>query len=74
MLAAVDLDHQPSLQAGKINDVWTHRNLPAEAVAIDLLPAESDPETDFSIGHLGAESTGTLNIGARGGVHVGHLE
>ncbi len=74
MLAAVDLDHEPSPQAGKIDHVWTHWNLTAEAVAVDLPPAQLDPETDFSIGHLGAEPAGTLNIGSRGGVHLGHLE
>ncbi len=49
-------------------------NLTAEAVAVDLAPAQSDPETDFRSGHLGAEPVGTLNIGSRGGVHLGHLE
>jgi len=69
MLAAVDLDDQPGLQAGEINDIGTDRNLTAEAVVLDLLPAQAVPETDFSLGHLSAEPAGTLCIGSRGRVH-----
>ena len=36
MLAAIDLNHQPSRQADKIAEIGTERELAAEAKAIDL--------------------------------------
>jgi hypothetical protein len=64
MLTTIDLDHDTSLQASEVGDVRSNRNLPAKAVAFDLLTAQAEPEAYFSIGHLLAELAGTLNIGA----------
>ncbi len=60
MLAPVDVDHQPSTQAGKIEDVFTNWNLTPEAKSVDLPPAQPGPETVFSISRLGAEAPGAL--------------
>jgi len=43
MLAAIDLDDQRSLDANKIRNIGTERNLPAEATSIQLLPADALP-------------------------------
>src|SRR5207245_1121732 len=59
VLAAVDLNHEPSLQAGEIDEVRTDWKLTAEAVALDLLIAQADPEPDFSIGHLTSQLAST---------------
>jgi hypothetical protein len=74
MLAAVDFDHEPSLQTCEIDDVASDRNLTAEAVALELLSAQAVPEVDFSIGHLTSQLSGTPDIGGRGGMHGNHPE
>ena len=55
MLATVDFDYEPSLEASEIGYVRSHRNLTAEAAAFDLFSPQSEPEPYFSIGHLLAE-------------------
>jgi hypothetical protein len=74
MLAAVHFDHQPGAQAGKIDDVPTHRNLTTEAKTVDLPPAQPRPEMILSIGHLGAETAGTVTLVGRCEVQVRHIE
>ena len=69
VLASVDLDHQPSLEAGEINDVGTHRNLTTETVAFDLRPTESPPQQGFGIGHVRPELPSSLDLRACGGVY-----
>ena len=32
MLPAIDLNHQPPLEAGEVNDVGTNRDLPTESL------------------------------------------
>src|SRR5204862_134787 len=69
MLTTIDLDDQPRLQAGKIEDVGAHRNLAPEAKPFHLLVAEPHPQSLLGIGHCGPEPPSALNLRARG-----HLE
>jgi hypothetical protein len=52
MLTAIDLDRQPMLEAGEIEDERTDWMLTPEFVVLQLPPAENRPKAPFGIGHL----------------------
>jgi len=71
VLTPIDLDNELSFDAEEIDDVRSHRNLATEMVAADLVRAESEPKTNFSICHLFAQFSGSLRVGTR---HAGHSD
>jgi len=58
MLAAVDLDDEPVLQAGEIDDAASDRHLAAEMQAVHPLLAQLDPQLHFLRRHALSQSTG----------------
>ena len=52
MLTAIQFDHQPCLNTGKIDDIAAYRDLATETEAGDLPVAEKAPEVAFGIGCL----------------------
>ena len=65
MLAAVDLDDEPVLQAGEIDDAASDRHLAAEMQAVHPLLAQLDPQLHFLRRHALSQSTGDAHRDAR---------
>jgi hypothetical protein len=74
MLTTVNLNDQTSLNADEVDDVLAYRNLPAEVMAADLVSAEAHPETDFRVGHRGAQFAPSLKFGPGLEAHSNHLQ
>ena len=51
MLPAVDLDHQPLLEASKVNDVRTDRDLATESCSEGPAP-KLPPDSTLGVGHV----------------------
>jgi hypothetical protein len=62
MLAAIQLNDQHGLVAGKINDVVVDLMLPAELVATQLPVAQPIPEFLFRIRHVLAQSARSVYV------------
>jgi hypothetical protein len=52
VMLAIDLDHQPGLQAGEVGEVRAERELARELVVQQLPAAEAAPEPAFGPRHL----------------------
>ena len=52
VLTTVDLNHKVLLQADKIDDVLTHRMLPAKLVSREAAQTQRTPEGAFGIGRV----------------------
>ena len=59
VLATIDLDHQPSRVAGKVNDQMIDRNLPAKVESPALEHAQAVPEFSFCISLVAAQLAST---------------
>lgn len=62
MVPAIDLDHQPAVDAGEIRDEGPDRMLAAEPAAGDLFFPQSLPQVLFDIGHRLAQVAGKLGF------------
>ena len=58
MLAAIDLDDEPSLKTGEVHDIRPEWDLTAEAMALELPPTQPRPKSYFSLGWIAAQSAG----------------
>jgi hypothetical protein len=67
MLAAIDFDDQPRVQAGKVDNVVVDRYLPTEAKPIDLALAQEAPQGALRVRHIVAEAACVLVWHRRGG-------
>jgi hypothetical protein len=52
VLASIDLDDQPLLQADEVHDVSPERVLSAKPVSFELSFPQSTPQNTFGIGHV----------------------
>ena len=50
MLAAIDFNDYPLLQADEIENVWAHRSLPAKSDAANLSQSQMLPQQSLGIG------------------------
>ncbi len=55
MLTPIDLDDQPGLQAGEIDDIRADGYLSSKLVASELPATQPLPESALGIGHVGAQ-------------------
>ena len=63
MLAAVDFDDQPRLEADEVEDVAVERHLALEFQAFELLVAESLPQDVLGLGRVGPHRAGEGAVG-----------
>ena len=71
MLASIDLNNQPSVDAQEIEGVAQKRNLPAELESIETTVAQQRPEDVFGLGGLPPEPSRELALFGRHGEHDG---
>jgi hypothetical protein len=70
MLAAIDFDDQPRVQAGKVDNVVVDQYLPTEAKPIDLALAQEAPQGALRVRHIVAEAAAFwFGIGAAATPH-----
>ena len=58
MVATINLDDEPAVEADEVHDVSPERHLTTKAIA-ELLFAKMTPEQSFGISHFAAEPTGS---------------
>ena len=54
VMTAVELDHELSLWAAEVHDVWAHRVLPPELRSVHLSASQQRPAFPFSISLVSA--------------------
>ena len=60
MLGSVEFEHEPALEADKVDDVVTEHMLAAKLVAEQLAVAQAGPELLFGSGLVSAKLTSVL--------------
>lgn len=61
MLTAIQLDHEPGAQAGKVRDVGPDRPLPSKAIALQLLLPQVAPQPPLCVSGVAPQLPGALD-------------